>query len=248
MKSHHFIIFRLAGLAVLAAFSLCPADVVAQQKQSADELVEQFKAEKVFWKQQEVARKLIAFQDVSVLPKLSDWLSHEDRHIRGNVALVFGALGDDRGLEVIRAILNDRSDRPEGQGQTFASSDGRYHVEQQIRADRYYAAHLLGDLKDRRAVPILISLLHDKEVNYIVPWALAEIGDSRADRPLIEMLADKSPSIRVLAIYALEKLNAKEALPDLRALLSDHERANFDKQEAVSEAATAAIAKLESKP
>jgi hypothetical protein len=34
-------------------------------------------------------------------------------------------------------------------------------VQRQIRADSYYAAHLLGDLKDPRGVELLVCLLSD---------------------------------------------------------------------------------------
>ena len=81
----------------------------------------------------------------------------------------------------------------------------------QIRADRYYAAHLLGDLKDPRGVDLLVPLLNDQDVGYIVPWSLAEISDRRAVGPLIGQLERDDPSVRVLAIYALERLNAREA-------------------------------------
>ena len=74
-------------------------------------------------------------------------LSHQDRHLRGNAALIFAGLGDPRGLQVIADIITDRSDCPEGQGIPGVSGDGRYHVARQIAADRYYAAHLLGDLR-----------------------------------------------------------------------------------------------------
>jgi HEAT repeat protein len=236
-------------LLVLALISMSVWGQTPQPKNSnSGELLEQFKSEKVWWRQNEVAKKIIALHDKSVLPALASWLNHEDRHVRGNAALIFAAFGDDRGFDVISAMLTDRSDRPEGQGQVVVSSDRRYHVEQQIKADRYNAAHLLGELKDRRAVPLLIEVLHDQEIGYIVPWALAEIGDNRADAALINMLADKDASMRVLAILALEKLNAREAIPDLRALLTDHERAKFAKQESVSEAARAAIARLDAKP
>ena len=245
-KSYSFRI-TIAQLFALALTSLSVSGHTAQQKNpSATELLDRFKNEKVFWRQIDVAKKIVALHDTSVLPKLVGWLNHDDRHLRGNVAFIFAGLGDDRGFAVINVILKDRSDRPQGQGQVFASSDGRYHVEQQISADRYYAAHLFGDLKDRRAVPILVPLLSDKEVQHIVPWSLGEIGDNRADGPLIDVLDDKDPSMRVLAIYALEKLGARDALPRLRALLDDHEKANFDKQESVAEVAKAAIAKLES--
>src|SRR5262249_10161104 len=183
--------------------------------------------------------------DTSVLPLLVAWLRHDDRHVRGNAAFIFGGLGDPRGFQVITDILTDRSDRTEGQGIAGAPSDGRYHPELQIAADRYYAAHLLGALRDPLAVPILVPLLKDTEVNWIVPWALGEIGDKRAVGPLLDALDDESPSMRVLAIYALETLNAREALPRLISLLDDRRKSNFGAQVSVAEAAKAAFERLQ---
>ena len=208
----------------------------------------QFTGEKVFWKQFEIAKKIVASRNTGVLADLAAWLKDDDRRLRGNVAFVFAGLGDERGFPVIAAILKDRSDRPEGQGQASVSSDGRYHVAQQIRADRYYAVILFGNLKDPRAVPILAPLLHDSEVKYGVPWALGEIGDPRAIEPLITALGDDDPSIRVFAIQALEKLDAKEALPRLRTLLNDFEKSRLGNPVTVAETARAAIVKLESEP
>jgi hypothetical protein len=212
---------------------------------SSNALVEQFKSEKVFWRQFEIAKDLVERHDASVLPSLVGLLSHEDRHLRGNAAFVVAGLGDARGFQVITDILNDRSDRPEGQGIGIASSDGKYRVARQIAADRYYAANLLGSLRDQRAVPILVALLKDAEVNSTVPWALGQIGDKRAIAPLLDALDDDSPSMRVLAIYALEILHAREALPRLTALLNDQRRANFGAQVSVADAARGAIAKLQ---
>jgi HEAT repeat protein len=118
----------------------------------------------------------------------------------------------------------------------------------QIRDDRYYAVHLFGDLRDSRAVPILVPLLKDQDVNSIVPWSLGEIGDKSAIPPLIETLGDNSPDMRVLAIYALEKLKAKGASPQLRALLHDDEKIHFDGLGTVAEAARAAVAALTESP
>ena len=50
--------------------------------------------------------------------------------------------------------------------------------------------------------------------------------------------------MRVMAIYALEELDAKEALPRLIALLDDHRKSHFGAQVSVADAAKAAIAKL----
>jgi HEAT repeat protein len=108
--------------------------------------------------------------------------------------------------------------------------------------------HLFGDLKDARAAAILVPLLHDAEVNYIAPWALGEIGEKGAVPAILQMLTDKNPDLRVLAIDALETLRAKEALPRLRLLLHDEERIHFDDSRTVAEAAKEAIAKLEAMP
>jgi HEAT repeat protein len=212
-----------------------------EQLQSAAELLGKFKSTGIFWQQFEVANKVVEVHDLSLLPQLESWLTHEDRHLRGNAAFIFAALGDRRGFDVITAILNDRSDRPEGQG----IPGGLWSLLGQIDADRYYAIHLLGELKDATAVPVLIALLRDEKVNYKVAWALGEIGGKPAVEALVDALRDKSPDVRVIAIEALGKLNAKESLPSLRSLLDDNERSHFGQLVSVADAARAAITKLE---
>ena len=211
---------------------------------SARELLDRFKAEKVFWRQLEIGKALATANDRGAIAELEAWLQHDDRHLRGNVAFVLGRLGDPRGFETIVAILADRSQRSMGQG----IPGGNWTLQAQIRADRYYAAHLLGDLKDPRGVELLTSLMNDPEVVNIVPWSLAEIGDDRAIGPLIKQLDRDDPSGRVLAISALERLNAREALPRLRELLQDHRRSNFGDRTTVAEAAKRAIAVISQLP
>ena len=212
--------------------------------QNSSALVQQFKNEKLFWKQIEIGKVITSKHDASVLPPLAEWLDHPDRHIRGNVAFIFASLGDPRGLQTIADILADRSERPEGQGIPTGSSDGRYHFERQVAADRYYAAHLLGDLRNPQGVALLGPLLDDPEIQSIVPWSLGQIGDKRAIPVLIAALDNEDPSNRVLVIYALETLNAKEAVPRLITLLNDDRKSRFGTLVTVSEAAKAAIAKL----
>jgi HEAT repeat protein len=214
--------------------------------QSAAPLLRDFKNCQVFWKQFKIAEKIVALHDTNVLqsPILTDGLTNEDRHARGNAAFIFAALGDERGFETLRTILTDRSPRP-----TEIDDDAlRPSLRLQIKEDRYYAVHLFGDLKEPRAVPILIPLLKDQDVNYIVPWSLGEIGDKRAISPLIGTLDDQSPSMRVLAIYALTQLHATQALPRLQELLNDNDRSNFADMVSVAEAARGAITQLEAKP
>lgn len=209
---------------------------------AALQLVDEFKNSKVFWQQFEIGAKIVALHDTNVLSTLAGCLTNEDRHARGNAAFIFARLGDARGFDVLREILTDRSARPKVEGMV----NGNWTLQAQIASDRYYAVHLFGDLKDRRAVPILVPLLNDKEVNYIVPWSLGEIGDKRAIEPLIGALSDKNPLMRVLAIDSLQDLRAVEALPHLRALTNDDEKIDFDNLSSVAEAARVAITKLES--
>ena len=219
-----------------------------QKNTVASHLIEEFKETKVFWQQLEVAKQIVALHDTSLLQELTPWLNHEDRHLRGNAAFIFAGLGDERGFDVIVAILTDYSDRPEGQGMAMVSSNGRYHVKQQIMSDRYYAVHLLGELKDARAVPILVPFLGDQEINYKVAWALGEIGDRSAIPLLIGALDDRSSDVRVIAIESLAKLGAKEALPRLVELLNDNEKSHFDQLVSVAEAAQRAITELQVAP
>ena len=210
------------------------------QALSSRELLDRFRNEKVFSQQFEIARALAATGNRDAIAALEGWLTNDDRHLRGNVAFVLGRLGDPRGFETIAGMLADRSPRSVGQG----FPGGNLTVHAQIRADRYYAAHLLGDLKDPRGVDLLIPLLNDEDVDYIAPWSLAEIGDGRAIGPLVAQTHRDDPSLRVLAIIALERLNAREALPRLRQLLQDNRRSNFGDRTTVAQAAERAIAIL----
>jgi hypothetical protein len=147
---------RLAKAILLAFICLAiPGLTRGQQAGSAMVLVEKFKTNRVFWEQFEIAEQLVKAHDTSVLEHLKPFLKDDDRHVRGNAAYIFAALGDDGGFEVIKAILTDRSERSEGQGIPGAG----WALKAQIAADRYYAVHLLGDLKDVRAVAILVPLV-----------------------------------------------------------------------------------------
>jgi hypothetical protein len=215
---------------------------------ASGKLVDDFRRSPYFFRQLDIAKEIVALNDPSVPENLKDLLGSEDRHIRANTAFVFAGLGDVRAFDIITGIIQDASYRGEGQGQGLAPGDGKYHVESQIRADRYYAVHLLGELKDARAVPILKPLLKDEEIDYKVAWALGQIGDKSAVPSLIEALKSRNSDGRAIAIQSLVNLQAREALPEIRALLNDNERSHFDTLASVSETARAAVAALEGKP
>ena len=192
-----------ASLASMCLLSTLSGQTVKHPSESASGLLEEFESTTVFWEQFLVAKKIVTLHDKTVLAHLEPWLRCEDMRRRGNAAFIFARFGDDRGFQVIKAILEDRSTM---RAVFEIDSAGHPSPARQIRADRYYAAHLFGDLKDVRAVPILVALLKDEDVMEVVPWSLGEIGDKSAIPPLKDALGDNSLTMRASAIRALEKL------------------------------------------
>ncbi len=92
---------------------------------SSAQLIDEFKKSGVFWRQFEIASNIVTLGDTNVLPELTSCLTNDDRHVRGNAAFIFARLGDDRGFEVIREILADRSERSNGQGAPGGDWDRR---------------------------------------------------------------------------------------------------------------------------
>jgi HEAT repeat protein len=85
---------------------------------------------------------------------------------------------------------------------------------------RAMAAAALGELKDARAVPALISSLNDSA--YVVQEsvaALGKIGDRRAVEPLLPLLTHDDSSVANAAADALAKLGDRRAVEPLLAAL-----------------------------
>ena len=100
---------------------------------------------------------------------------------------------------------------------------------------RAAAARVLGEMKDRRAVPPLIAALRDgdAEVRAAVIEALAELKDPRAVEPLISALKDENGEVQGDATLALGEFNDPRGV---RALI---EVMNAPNQEDHSAAASA---------
>ena len=239
-------------LGVIAATCLLVAvNSQAAGNEETSILTARFERETVFWRQFEIAQQMVDNKDPAVLKALQPWLTHEDRHIRGNAAYVFAALGNSQGFDVIYGILEDRSDRPLGQGiATYVrpESKEKWWLAEEIRADRYYAVHLLGELRDPRALDVLLPLLSDKDVSYKVAWALGEIKDPRAIPALMESLKDPDALVRTIAIQSLVNLHATEARANIEALVSDAAIPNAGSQVAVGQTARSALYSLSQPP
>lgn len=80
----------------------------------------------------------------------------------------------------------------------------------------------LGDLRAVGAVPVLIQVVRGYVgVRSLAAAALGQIGDPQAGPALLEVLEDKSISLRLAALKSLGKLHYQEAAPTLHRFLND---------------------------
>jgi HEAT repeat protein len=237
---------RITSIGLLVCLALS-AWACSNDSPGEHPLVERFEEPQYFFQQFDVAVAIVAARDRGVLPELEEWLRNEDRHVRANAAYVFAGFGDDRGLDTLFQILDDRTDRPLGQGITDLSfnpnADG-WWIPSQIKADRYYAVHVLAGLRDGRTLGALLPLLDDPDVNYKVAWALGEIGDPRAIPGLIDALRDPNAVVRAISIQSLVQLRAIEAIPYIESLLADSSVPSADIRVPISETAQVALDSL----
>ncbi len=145
------------------------------------------------------AKVLAAVARPTAVPELVARLALEtDRGVRQSLVIALGRLGDDRALE---GLVNALKDRDLLVCQEAALALSRFNspaafealLEALVRKEsreswqiRRFAAHALGKLGDRRAVPALITSLHDE--SDLVPPAAAEALGELGDRQAIPVL------------------------------------------------------------
>lgn len=89
---------------------------------------------------------------------------------------------------------------------------------------RVECVDILGEIKNKKAVPVIISVLDEKKMTmrYNAARALGKIGDERATPPLIKSLNDKEWEVRFYAAEALGNIgDDRAAKPLANVLLSD---------------------------
>jgi HEAT repeat protein len=210
----------VGGLTLLLAASfgvICAQSttMAADAPQSAPELLRAFKSAQYSWQQQEIAEKLVALGDKSIVAEMLPMLQSPEREERCNAGLVLAALGEDRGFHAVVAEMQDMSERPT----TMTRDDGSPYVAGQIEQDRYFAAVTLALIGDRRAVPALIDLLKDKSLDYQAAISLGRLGDARAVPALRDMLAHGGEWQRLWAAYGLAKIGDPAGVPALAEFL-----------------------------
>ncbi len=157
--------------------------------------------------------------DPKAVPILLKALRDEDENVRAVAAASLGKLRYARAARQLVQALADKSERVQahaewaleniGERAIPAIMDGAKRTATKLRAFR-----LLGRLKARETVPLLIEGLEDRkpEIRSMAAWALGEISDRRAVSALERALEDKAPEVRREAVVALGKLGAEEIL------------------------------------
>jgi HEAT repeat protein len=88
---------------------------------------------------------------------------------------------------------------------------------------RRYLSMVLGNLGDRRATPLLIEALGDRDVETRIYAALAlgRLRDPAAVPPLLKVFATEERDVRKAAAFALGELRDARAVPALAEALAD---------------------------
>lgn len=81
----------------------------------------------------------------------------------------------------------------------------------------------LGKLKDEKAIDPLLAMIHDREVSWVVPSALADIGGQTVEVSLRDLLSFSEKHIRKEAIKAITRMNTASAVSDLMKCLADQD-------------------------
>ncbi len=186
-------------------------------------LIGEYSTAQYFWQQTDVARKLIATGDRRVIAAIQPYLETNDRRRRCNAAFVFAGLGDERGAVTLLSELEDTApgSRAIEPDYIVGIPSAENMAIQQVRSDRYFAALLLGELREKSAVPALVAATRDRSINDRAAISLGEIGDTSAV-PALRDMAAAFPEERVWAGYGLAALGAPDGFDILRDVaLSD---------------------------
>lgn len=104
-------------------------------------------------------------------------------------------------------------------------------IKDSYREIRHWVVFRLGDLRDERAIPVLVNYLKSvNNMHYYGEEALKNISGERVEQAMIELLLDEEQRVRGVATEVLLNLQGKRSLSILRRMVKEE---NFgDRQSA----------------
>jgi twitching motility protein PilT len=151
-----------------------------------------FAKELVGWLRDRILDTLRTFGDDVLKPAVA-LLQHEDDNIRTTALVLVEQFNDPRLVGPVCRLLTDED----------------WWM-------RISACDTLGRLKDERAVPHLVKALANEEVRWAAIDALAQIGSSKALKPLAQLLRDKRKEVRTEVVRAFGHFTHLQLLPLLK--------------------------------
>ncbi|HET7294701.1 MAG TPA: HEAT repeat domain-containing protein [Vicinamibacteria bacterium] len=135
-------------------------------------------------------------------------LGNKDRNERADAVMKLGGMGAKaaNALPFLVEMVRDEGKIQVGSAEHTMSS---------------LVAESLKQIDGPGSVPGLIQLLDDKGARISAATVLGVVGDSRATGRLVQMLADKDPTARYWAIFALNHIKDPTAVDGLAGVLRD---------------------------
>ncbi len=161
----------------------------------------QYLRDEDWWVRETIAETLSKIKDDRIFPAAVELLGNPDPSLRRYAIEILQGIGDQRALVPIIRMLKDPD----------------WWV-------RENAVRALGRMETGKVIPILANLLTIPELLYVTAEALGNIGDEDAVPHLLEVLHTADNEAKLIIMRSLEKLQAREAVPELQKLVTDPDR------------------------
>ena len=191
---------------------------------------------------EDVEHKCVAMEvlgkirEKKAVPKIIKNLKHKDNKVKAIAAMMLGEIGDERAIE---PLLENPDLMILEFGQSPLAKIGAPALPKLIKAakeksllgllpkqpekDRRSknAAYAIGKMRDRNAIPTLMTLLHeeDNDLRLAAVQALAAMDVKEAYPDFERMLKDKDNVVRISTLYALVKADKEKYLPTVMEIL-----------------------------
>lgn len=180
-------------------------------------------------KRKEAMERLISIGNEAVLPLISS-LEKNDPSEYGGIIEVLGEIKDPRAVKplieklstedpLVRYLIIEALIKIDERDMLIDALENKDH---KVRSG---ICEVLGNIKEEKALPLLLNILKDDnndDVKESAAMAISNIGSSDTIEPLMALLYDRNSKTVVYSIEALGELNASESFNILVEKLSDY--------------------------